>query len=293
MTSNITVIPPGGALARPKKAKPAAASLQLINAELSPAVVQALVDADRFRLEVQRENRSGLVSIRNYLGQRYAPQQGLLDPAKAFLRAWLPDIERAREASRVLFDIACMPMRSVSPADATAMLQFLFGAMGKRRNEEAAAKLAACADIFSPASNALGSALRLWKPVPRHPVVLAIAVKQLMASKTFEPAEAELREALGKVHQRLQNLQSWTDRWLEKLDYADNTVFTFDRPAWEAAYADLDNKIAVAMRDCVGDEDDDTARWQALEDLIQGKRALEQPRRAACATKPAKRTRGP
>jgi hypothetical protein len=49
--------------------------------------------------------------------------------------------------------------------------------MAKRRNDEAAAKLMACVDIFSPASNALGSALGLWKPAPTHPVILAVAIK--------------------------------------------------------------------------------------------------------------------
>ena len=79
----------------------------------------------------------------------------------------------------------------------------------------------ACVDIFSPASNALGPALGLWEAVPGHPVILAITIKQLMAEKTFEPAEAELREALAKVKQRLLAHEHYVNQWLNKVDRAD------------------------------------------------------------------------
>jgi hypothetical protein len=188
------------------------------------------------------------------------------------------------------------------------MLHYLFGAMGKRRNDEAAAKLLACADIFSPASNALASALGMWKPVPGHPVILAITIKQLMAEKTFEPSEAELREALGKVKQRLLAHQHYVDQWLNKVDRADEIVFAFDRVAWDAAYARIDSKVPLLMREhaefggegpCEDlDENGNpeypaSPRWQALDDLVKAKTAIPKsnPRQAACEAKPAKRTR--
>jgi hypothetical protein len=277
----------------------------LISAQLSPNVVQAMVDAERFRIDAQRDDGLG---GRDYLGRLCEPHPRYLDRAKPFLGTWLPNIVRAVEARKLLFDVACMPTRSISPAHANAMLHFLFGAMGKRRNDEAAAKLFACCDVFSPASNALGEALGLWKPAPTHPVIVALAIKQLLAAKTFEPAEVELREALAKVHQRLQMLQVWTDRWIDKLNHADRTVFTFDRSAWDAAYANVPSTVPRTMqRDLEliheqGGEDDDgvqhppSPRWQALADLIEAKRAVEQvaeeskPKRlAACKANPPKR----
>jgi hypothetical protein len=201
----------------------------------------------------------------------------------ALHRSWLPNVAHADEAYELLSGI--VGHSTLTPADASAMLQYLFGAMGKRRNDEAAAKLMACVDIFNPVSNALGPALGLWEPAPTHPVILAITIKQLMAEKTFEPAEAELREALGKVKQRLSARASWTWRWREKLDEWDRSVFECDRAAWDKAYANVvDSKVVLAMREWSEmsgegpwDEDGDMPatpgepRWQALDDLVKAK----------------------
>jgi hypothetical protein len=320
-SSDITMIAPGGALARPKKAKPAAAAgVALINAALSLAVVQAMVNADYFRRAMQNGGDS------TYLGSDLEPIAicgRFVDRAMPLLREWLPDLARAVAVRKVLFGILYHPPE-LSSADATAMLHYLFGAMGKRRGDEAAAKLIACCDVFSPTSNALGEALGLWKPVPSHPVILAIAIKQLMAAQTFEPAEAELREALAKVHERMYVTEGYVEQWLAKIDRADELAFTFDRPAWDAAYASVDCKVVAAMQarrelfgEWEGGEDEDgnvvppSPRWQALIDLIAAKRAAEQAppdsggaefsshlktpamREAACRAKPAKRTRKP
>jgi hypothetical protein len=125
-----------------------------------------------------------------------------------------------------------------------------------------------------------------------------------MAANIYEPAESELREALGKVQQRLGILHHWTDQWLNRLDDADETVFRLDREAWAAVYADVPSAVPRAMRDRLelldeqGGLDDDgntippSPRWQALADLIEAKQ-LEPMRQAACKAKPAKRTRKP
>jgi hypothetical protein len=313
--SDITVIAAGGALARSKKAKSSAtAGLALINEVLSPDVVQAMVDADRFRRWIQDDH--------TYLGSDGACTEirddhaRFVDRATPLLRRWLPDIARAVAVDDVLFRILHHPPDLLSSADATAMLNYLFGAMGKRRNDEAAAKLIACCDVFSPTSNALGEALGLWKAAPTHPVILAITIKRLMAEKTFEPAEAELREALGKVQERLYVQEAYVQQWLARIDRADEMVFRFDRPAWDAAYATASSAAPLAMQSRLfgeepGEEEDDdgnvqppSPRWAALNDLIEGKRAIEkrvveQPvlpeplREAACEAKPMKRTRKP
>ena len=197
------------------------------------------------------------------------------------------------------------PRSALTYADATAMLHYLFRAMGKRRDDEAAAKLNACADVFSPASNALGHALGLWKPAPTHPVILALAINQLRAEKTFEPAKSELREALAKVEQRLSVHRGYLSQWLEKLERADAIVFAFDRPAWDAAYANVGWNVTAAMEEIAHfssvDESDD--RRQALAELAEAKLEAEQAALPAaeptndavvtCAQAPAKKTHKP
>src|SRR5262252_7985580 len=176
--SSLAVIQPGGGVPARAKAKPAASGLALINEVLDADIVQAMVDADRFRLQVQRED--------TYLGGEGEIRPELLEGAKPLHRRWLPDSARAFAAYDCLTEMTFPGAQRfpLTQADASTMLHYLFGAMGKRRNDEAAAKLLACVDTFSPASNALGPALGLWGSTPRHPAILAIAIKQLMAAKT-------------------------------------------------------------------------------------------------------------
>jgi hypothetical protein len=263
--------------------------LTLINKALDTDVVRAMVNADRFSRQVQEA------------GAVYQEQHQVI----ALHRSWLPNVACADEAYELLSGI--VGYSTLTQADASAMLQYLFGAMGKRRNDEAAAKLMACVDIFSPASNALGPALGLWESAPAHPVILAITIKQLMAEKTFEPSEHELREVLSKVKQRLSVIGDWTWRWRENLDEWDRRIFKCDRPAWDKAYTNVvDIKVVLAMREwselmgegpCEEDGEFPATpgepRWQALDDLVKTKAAIPKsgPREAACEAKVAKRAR--
>jgi hypothetical protein len=298
----LVVTPPGGALARPK-AKPAAAGLALINEVLDADAVEALVHSESLQEQVQGEG-----SQTNLGDGQVSPR--FLDRAKPLHASWLPGIVRAVHVEKLLFTIMCgMPRVPLTQASATAMLHYLFGAMGKRRGDEAAAKLLACTDIFSPASNALGKALGLWKPAPTHPAILAIAIKQLMAAKVYEPAEAELREALDKVEQRLALRRWYVGQWIDKLCRADEIVFTFDRPAWDAAYANASSDVPLQMQGQLfyeepGEDDPPSPHWLALNALWEAKLEAEQAaelveasdseaRIAACKAAPAKRTRKP
>jgi len=284
--TNLTIIS-GGALRKQGKNN-ANAGLALINNVLDADVLQAMVNSERFTRQVQDAESVYLEG----------------DKVTELHRSWLPNVAHADEAYELLGGIVCA-RTMLTPTDASAMLHYLFGAMGKRRSDEAMAKLTACVDIFSPASNMLGPALGLWESAPTHPVILAITIKQLMAEKTFEPAEAELREALTKVEQRLSARRDWTLRWRVKFDEWDRSIFEHDRPAWDKAYANdlVDSKVVLAMRewsDMSGEgpfpEDGEfpatpgSPRWQALDDLVKAK---SEPRRAACKAKPAKRTRKP
>jgi hypothetical protein len=157
--TEVVALSSGRAVAR-SQTKKQSDGLTLINEALDADVVQAMVNADRFSKQVQEAE---LVHLEQ-------------DQVRRLHRGWLPNITRAQEAYDLLSNLS-LPRDPLTQADAGAMLQYLFGAMAKRRNDEAAAKLMACVDIFSPASNALGSALGLWKPAPTHPVILAVAIK--------------------------------------------------------------------------------------------------------------------
>jgi hypothetical protein len=270
--TNLTIIS-GGALRKQGK-NDANAGLALINRVFDADIVRAMVNADRFSKQVQE---AGLVHLEE-------------DQIKHLHRSWLPNVAHADEAFDLLSGITGAD--TLTPAEAGAMLQYLFAATGRRRNDEAAAKLMACIDIFNPASNALGPALGLWESAPAHPVILAITIKQLMAEKTFEPAEAELREALGKVKQRLSAIGGWTWRWRETLDEWDRSIFKCDRAAWDDAYANVvDSKVVLAMREwseMSGEgpwpEDGEfpatpgEPRWLALEHLLKAKRVAVPPK---------------
>jgi hypothetical protein len=284
MVKAVVVMPPSGALVRPKAKQTAVAGLALINQVLDANTVEAMVDADRFCREVQQAAHLGEGAIR----------PGFLDRAKPLHKLWLPNFARAESCSSALFQLVCMPpLVPLTQAAASQMLHYLFAAMGRRRGDEAAAKLLACADIFSPASNAIGTALGLWAAAPTHPAFLAIAIRQLMAAKVFEPSESELREALAAVERKLSTLAAVVDQWLARAERADEIVFEYDRRAWTAAYAAMNSKVALAMRDRLVEEPADndqspSTRWQALNAL-----ALPLPgpsREAACEVKPAKRT---
>ena len=128
--SSLAVIQPGGGVPARAKAKPAASGLALINEVLDADIVQAMVDADRFRLQVQRED--------TYLGGEGEIRPELLEGAKPLHRRWLPDSARAFAAYDCLTEMTFPGAQRfpLTQADASTMLHYLFGAMGKRRNDE-------------------------------------------------------------------------------------------------------------------------------------------------------------
>jgi hypothetical protein len=208
---------------------------------------------------------------------------------------------------------------AVTQAMAAKMLSVLFGALSKRKaddtDENPAMLLAACADMFDPMNDFVGENLRLWKPICKHPVVLALAIKKLLATQKFSPSPSELREAIIDVQTRIGVRASWIENWLVWVDRADEIAFTFDRAAWDAAYAGAGSEIVLAVRERLGlvegpdqDYDDDgkplppSPHWLALDDLYKAKLAAEEAaeaeaeskqRIAACEMKPTKRTRKP
>jgi hypothetical protein len=175
------------------------------NLSLAPtgrALVRQLTYNVEMINHLKTADKAGCVMQRNDAHGRWR-----LDDAKPYHFRHLPLAERADAAERFLYGIIIPLEPEVMHEQATAMLSYLFGAKGRRRDEEAALKLAACIDIFDPANNELADTLQLWSKVPGHPLILALAIKNLMANKIFEPEEAELREALTDVHDEIYGRQ--------------------------------------------------------------------------------------
>jgi hypothetical protein len=289
--NNVTIMPPGGALTRAtSKPNPATVGLTLINGIFNADVMQALSDAKRFSEEAWQAPR--LCYHNGGIGEAW------LEAARPLHARWLNAAPRAAAAERLLLDIH-FELSPISQAEASAMLRFLFAAKGRKRGDEAAAKLAACINMFTPTSNALAEVMGLWKPVPRHPLVLALAIQALMAKRLHEPEECELREELATVKQRLDKRGSRVGEWQQTLGYADETVFAFDRPAWDAAYATADSAVVLAMLDDIAP----SPRCAVLKALHEQKVAQEEEAAAAlaehdrpalaaaCDAKAAKRTK--
>src|SRR5262245_54576800 len=117
--TEVVALSSGRAVARPRTKKQSD-GLTLINETLDADVVQAMVNADRFTREVQAAE---LISWEQ-------------DQVRRLHRGWLPNITRAQEAHDLLRNLS-RPRDPLAQADAGAMLSYLFGSMGKRRNDEA------------------------------------------------------------------------------------------------------------------------------------------------------------
>jgi hypothetical protein len=302
---------PGTGLARPS---PKGALAALINTTLTD-VADMMVVADRCRgLWTNAPDHNSYLGddARTYLG--FVPEARFLDRAKSVL-GYLWHLPAVDVAYGKLLDILDPSSDDeVTHAMATKMLSVLFGALAKKKadtaDENPAMLMAACADIFHPMNDVIGETTGLWKPVCKHPIVLALAIKKLIATQKWSPTPSELREAMKEVQGHIQTRADWLCTFVDWMGKAEKIVFEFDRPAWEAACARHDSGVVLSLRDLRNDgpsEDTDengnpefppSPRWQALDDLAKAKLAAEEaaestPRIAACKTTVGKRTRKP
>jgi hypothetical protein len=264
-----------------------AAGSTLINDTLAHHA-EPLRIADECRRQLQQ-------GVDTYLGgERGELEAKFLDRAKVIHSRLLRDVAMVDAAHSQLLSVLIPPFRfPLTHVQATAMLGVLFGTLSKKRadDENSAMLLASCADLFNPVSDAVGIATGLWKPAPKHPLALAIAIKQLIATSVFSPSPSELREAMKLAQGKVDVLASYAGQWLQLLERADAIVFEFDRPTWDAAYANVDSKVPLALHGQL------SPRWRALNELWEAKHAAEEmvtnARLAACKTKRVKRTKQP
>jgi hypothetical protein len=288
---------PSGTLAKIGKNN----GLATINETLA-AFLEPLTAAARYRREWEYGGRSiGTVCFPD--GQ---PGPRSIDEARKIHGRWLREYPQLEAAESALFGVM-MPIgpQQIDPSGAARMVTTLFAAIGMRKNDaENAMLLASAVEMFSPIDGLIGGATGLWEPVASHPLVLALAVKQLIASAKFTSC-AELREAMAQVRHTI-GVKHWNLEYLTGvIERSDGILFEHDRPTWEAHYEKVSSAVARAMLPVSErpDYDDDgtllpgSPRWAAINNLVETKEAAEQlalpAREAACRARPAKRTRKP
>jgi hypothetical protein len=302
MSKAIAIKAPGSALTARKGAlaKLANAGHQAISERLSDDI------AADFRVAAAAGEAIG--ADREWLSRisLRAPSRDV-ELAKASYRSSLKVASRVLSAATFLAALRC-PREPIERSEASAMLCFLLDVAGGKRSDEARLlKAVAIADIFSESNNVLGAATGLWQPVPRHPTLVALAIKQMEAQQIFEPCEAELRKALDAAAKKALRLEHHANDWLRLLRESDRLMFERDRDGWRAAHSDVDSSATLALS---FDDDDGSAHQEALRNVWDQKYEAEQeaaraalegeqmvvndhhpPKQiAACAARPARRT---
>ena len=105
---------------------------------------------------------------------------------------------------------------------------------------------------------------------PRHPVFIALAIKQLIATKVFEPSPSELREACCLARQKLAVACGYVEQWLARLDAAEEILLEFAPKEWASAYRSNADRLAALEVVRFGlDKDDLSDELAAIEAKIE------------------------
>jgi len=207
-------------------------------------------------------------------------EQGLsparLAGAKSIHAPWLRCYAQI-EATHIALSQMLMGFDRVDPLTASRMVSVLFAALGKKKTDtENALLLAATVDMFSPLDESVAIATGLWEPLNQHPLIVALAIKALIAKSVFTSA-SELRAEMKRVVNAI-GRAAWAMEYIATTIWeADEAVFLGDRAAWDAHYASVGADVAAVMRDNLVEEDaytddDDneiaaSPRWLALDAL--------------------------
>lgn len=240
--------------------------LQLINRPIEQ-FAPALSLAKRYRAEWERLGET--IGCKPYTG-RVHPHFLAAMPKMAAARNMLWQVEGERE--------------KIDRATALAMLHVLFASIGKRKgDEDSAILLAAAADMFNPVNHHLCDVTGV-KPLNRHPLILALAVKRIVSTAKWTSC-AELAEAMEYVTHFIR-ISTWALEFMvDAIEDADEIVFERDRAAWEETHA----KVPVAVNRWLLEDfwnhdgpfvDDDverpgSPRWEALKALTEAKGAAD------------------
>jgi hypothetical protein len=153
--------------------------------------------------------------------------------AKRRREVMLPRAVQVRQAYDVLSTI-CEGGQNIDASIALKMLSVLQRVLIKKKDDPVT--LMAFAGLFDQEIDDLGVSLSLWKGVPRHPVVVALAIQRLFHNQVFAPAPAELCSACRTVANRLKDKCRQALWWLNDLSRADIDLFKEAPDEWASLY---------------------------------------------------------
>ena len=162
-------------------------------------------------------------------GRGGRPATVYIKEAKLIREKLLPRAVQVRQAFDVLSSI-CDGQQNIDAPTALKMLSVLQRVLIKKKDDPVT--LMAFAGLFDQEIDDLGVSLSLWKEVPRHPVVVALAIHRLFHKQVFAPAPAELCSACRVVANSLKNKRRQALWWLDALVRADFALFEQAPDAW-------------------------------------------------------------
>jgi hypothetical protein len=154
--------------------------------------------------------------------------------AKRTREAKLPRAVEMRQGYDLLKSL-CEGGEDIDAALALKMVSVMHQALNKKKLD--LVPLSVFAGLFDKNIDMLGTSLKLWKEVPRHPAVIAFGIQLLFHAQVFAPAPAELCSACRRAANIFKATYRDVAHWLADLDEEDFRLFTRDRDEWAAAYA--------------------------------------------------------
>ena len=215
----------------------------------------------------------------------------------------IPRAQSIFEARKYLAGIL-NPYEDFEPSLVLKMLSVLYGALSRKGgdSENTQMLILSVARIFDPVTASVGATTGLWKNVPRHPVILALAIEYLLRKSTFAPTPSEVFAACELARDRLREAVHEAWRWMQRF-LENEAVFRKRCPdEWRRAYLrhyelwtdvllllehklDVDQVKDAKLKDLIGDE------WMAVEREYPTPDDEEDiPTIVACAQKPPKKT---
>jgi hypothetical protein len=158
----------------------------------------------------------------------------------------LPRIAEVLPAAQ-LFDAIVNSDAAVAPElifDYLKILQTTISTQRKSEDETTSTMLSGMA-LFDFDVDSAGARLAMWKEIPRHPMVVALATHALITKATFSPSLAELAWTCRTVRDRLENGFKVALEWLNRFNQLDVDLAMRTRASHDewARYLTLD-KIA-------------------------------------------------
>jgi hypothetical protein len=162
----------------------------------------------------------------------------------------LPRAVAVRKAFNVLHAILHDGV-TIDRGSALQMVTVLLKVLAKKKDDPVSA--AAFALLFDKDLDDVGTALNLWKQVPRHPMIVALGIQRLFHKQVFAPAPVELCNACHVVFEQIESHWRISGGWLLDLADADAELCELDRAAWASAYTTAEGLAAIeAATVCLG-----------------------------------------